>query len=94
MLHKAFTSLALTLALALPLTASASDAWPTFSTKATHFTRDGKPYQIVSGAIHFQRIPRAYWKDRLKMARAMSGDPRRKSRSRPPRCLRPATCGR
>jgi beta-galactosidase len=71
MLHKAFTSLVLTLALALPITASAGGAWPTFSTKATHFTRDDKPYQIISGAIHFQRIPREYWKDRLQKARAL-----------------------
>ncbi len=69
--HKAFTSLALTLALALPLIASAGDAWQTFSTETTSFTRDGKPYQIVSGAIHFQRIPREYWKDRLQKARAL-----------------------
>ena len=75
MLYKAFTSLVLILALALPLPLSASatarGAWPNFSTKATHFTRDDKPYQIISGAIHFQRMPRTYWKDRLQKARAL-----------------------
>ena len=35
------------------------------------FIRNGKPYQILSGSIHFQRIPRAYWRDRLQKARAM-----------------------
>lgn len=34
-----------------------------------HF--DGKPLQIISGEMHYARIPRAYWRDRLKMARAM-----------------------
>lgn len=36
-----------------------------------HFVRHGKPYQIISGSMHFQRIPRAYWRDRLRKARAM-----------------------
>lgn len=63
-------ALALVLALCLPAHAQPS-SWPAFSTEGQHFTRDGKPYQIVSGAIHFQRIPRAYWKDRLLKARAL-----------------------
>lgn len=29
------------------------------------FLMDGKPYTIVSGAMHYFRIPRAYWHDRL-----------------------------
>jgi beta-galactosidase len=36
-----------------------------------HFVREGKPYQIISGAIHYPRVPREYWRDRLKKARAM-----------------------
>ncbi len=32
---------------------------------------DGKPFQIISGAIHYARVPRAYWRDRLRKARAM-----------------------
>lgn len=32
---------------------------------------NGKPYQIRSGEIDFQRIPVIYWKQRLKMAKAM-----------------------
>jgi beta-galactosidase len=35
------------------------------------FELDGKPFQIVSGAIHYGRVPRAYWRDRLRKARAM-----------------------
>src|SRR5258708_25705456 len=36
-----------------------------------HFVREGKTYQIISGAIHYPRVPREYWRDRLKKARAM-----------------------
>src|SRR5665213_1823993 len=32
---------------------------------------DGQPYQVLSGEMHYARIPRAYWRDRLKMAKAM-----------------------
>lgn len=64
--------LALTFTLATPLAAiAAPPAWPVLSTQGQQFTRDGKPYQIISGAIHFQRIPRAYWHDRLLKARAL-----------------------
>ena len=35
------------------------------------FLLDGKPFQIISGEMHFARIPREYWHDRLKMAKAM-----------------------
>lgn len=36
-----------------------------------HFELDGKPLQIISGELHYERIPREYWRDRLKKARAM-----------------------
>jgi len=29
------------------------------------FLLDGKPYTIVSGAMHYFRIPKEYWRDRL-----------------------------
>jgi beta-galactosidase len=35
------------------------------------FMRDGKAYQIISGAIHYPRVPREYWRDRLRKAHAM-----------------------
>lgn len=63
-------TLPLIFAIALPIGVSAAP-WPAFSTRGTQFIRDGRPYQLISGAIHFQRIPRAYWKDRLQKARAM-----------------------
>ncbi len=36
-----------------------------------HFELDGKPFQILSGELHYPRIPREYWRDRLQKARAM-----------------------
>jgi beta-galactosidase len=36
-----------------------------------HFTLHDKPYQIISGEMHYARIPRADWRNRLRMARAM-----------------------
>jgi beta-galactosidase len=35
------------------------------------FLLDGRPLQIISGELHFARIPREYWRHRLRMARAM-----------------------
>jgi beta-galactosidase len=32
---------------------------------------DGRPFQIISGELHYARVPRAYWRDRLRKARAM-----------------------
>ncbi|KAL0985676.1 hypothetical protein UPYG_G00160350 [Umbra pygmaea] len=29
------------------------------------FQKDGKPFQYVSGSIHYSRVPHYYWKDRL-----------------------------
>uniref|UniRef100_A0ACB8FUI3 Beta-galactosidase n=1 Tax=Sphaerodactylus townsendi TaxID=933632 RepID=A0ACB8FUI3_9SAUR len=29
------------------------------------FRKDGKPFRYISGSIHYSRIPRYYWKDRL-----------------------------
>ncbi|KAJ0051022.1 hypothetical protein NL108_012185, partial [Boleophthalmus pectinirostris] len=29
------------------------------------FRKDGQPFRYISGSIHYNRIPRVYWKDRL-----------------------------
>jgi beta-galactosidase len=36
-----------------------------------HFLLDGKPFKVLSGELHYARIPRDYWHARLKMAKAM-----------------------
>lgn len=43
----------------------------TFKAVGDHFELDGKPFQIISGEMHYARIPRAYWRDRLRKAHAM-----------------------
>ncbi len=58
-----------------PLAASAQAPPPqqhhTATTRGHDFVVDGKPFQIISGAIHYTRIPRAEWPDRLAKMRAM-----------------------
>jgi len=36
-----------------------------------HFVLNGKPLQIISGSMHYARVPREYWRDRMEKARAM-----------------------
>lgn len=43
----------------------------TFVVQGKRFLFDGQPYQIISGEMHYPRVPRAYWRDRFRMARAM-----------------------
>lgn len=42
-----------------------------FTVENGHFVLDGKPFQVISGEMHYPRIPRAYWRERLQMAKAM-----------------------
>jgi beta-galactosidase len=39
--------------------------------RGPQFVVDGHPLQIISGEMHYPRIPREYWRDRMKKARAM-----------------------
>ncbi len=43
----------------------------TFTLGDEAFLLDGKPLQMISGEMHCARIPVAYWRDRMKMAKAM-----------------------
>jgi len=43
----------------------------TFGWKGNSFLLNGKPFTIRSGEMHYPRVPRAYWRDRFKKARAM-----------------------
>ena len=44
---------------------------PSFRVADGRFVHNGKPIQIISGEMHYARVPRAYWRDRLRMAKAM-----------------------
>ncbi len=48
-----------------------SQARHTFEISNGNFLYDGKPIQIHSGEMHFARVPRPYWRHRLKMMKAM-----------------------
>lgn len=43
----------------------------TFTVGKKEFLLDGKPFQIISGEMHYARVPRPYWRDRFKKAKAM-----------------------
>ena len=43
----------------------------TFSLSDSSFLLDGKPFQMISGEMHYPRIPREAWRARMKMAKAM-----------------------
>ncbi|MFI5252178.1 MAG: beta-galactosidase [Bacteroidota bacterium] len=48
-----------------------SQATHSFEIKGGNFLLDHKPFVIHSGEMHFARIPKEYWRHRLKMAKAM-----------------------
>lgn len=43
----------------------------TFEIKEGHFFYDKKPVQLISGEMHYPRIPHQYWRHRFKMLKAM-----------------------
>lgn len=51
--------------------AGARPAAHTFGHEGEHFLLDGKPFQIISGEIHYARVPRQYWRDRLRKIRSL-----------------------
>lgn len=62
--------------LAIPLaivtnTEKANAQQHTFALGDSTFLLDHKPFQIISGEIHYPRVPRAAWRQRMKMAKAM-----------------------
>jgi hypothetical protein len=42
-----------------------------FRVEGDHFALDGKPFRVLAGEMHYARVPRAYWRDRLRKAKAM-----------------------
>lgn len=43
----------------------------TFAVVGNQFQLDGQPFQVLSGAVHYFRVPRAYWRDRIHKAHQM-----------------------
>jgi beta-galactosidase len=50
---------------------SAQSSGHTFAYSDTAFMLDGKPFQMISGEMHYPRVPREAWRARMKMAKAM-----------------------
>ncbi len=50
---------------------SGSSAGHTFAIGRDDFLLDGEPFVIRCGEIHFPRVPREYWRHRLRMCRAL-----------------------
>lgn len=48
-----------------------SQGKPSFEIKDGHFYRNGKVTPLLSGEMHYPRIPHQYWRHRLKMMKAM-----------------------
>ncbi|HBG42174.1 MAG TPA: beta-galactosidase [Porphyromonadaceae bacterium] len=46
----------------------------TFMIKDGQFIHNGKPTRIISGEMHYLRIPHQYWKHRLQMLKAMGAN--------------------
>lgn len=58
----------LSLALLLCLSVSAQH---TFVLGDSSFLLDGRPFQMISGEMHYTRVPREAWRERMRMAKAM-----------------------
>jgi len=52
-------------------TAFAQKGKHTFALSDSSFVLDGKPFVIISGEMHYPRVPREAWRQRMKMAKAM-----------------------
>ncbi len=63
--------LPLLLALCLQRCTPAQAPAHNFVVQGDHFELDGKPFEVIAGEMHYARIPRAYWRQRIQMAKAM-----------------------
>lgn len=71
MFYNPFSRIATAALLALAASLSLAAQQHSFTIQGDQFRLDGKPFQILSGEMHYARIPRAYWRDRMEMAKAM-----------------------
>ena len=56
----------------LPIVALLAVSPPqTFTVQGDQFLLNGKPFVVRSGEMHYPRVPRAYWRHRMRAAKAM-----------------------
>jgi beta-galactosidase len=53
------------------MTGFAQQAKHNFALGDSAFLLDGQPFQIISGEMHYPRVPREAWRQRMQMAKAM-----------------------
>lgn len=58
-------------AICFSLSAYGQQAKHTFKLGENDFLLDEKPFQIISGELHYPRVPKEAWRARMKMAKAM-----------------------
>ena len=63
--------LVLVIFMALTVNAQVSKQTGTFVAGENTFLLNGKPFLVRAGEIHFPRIPREYWEQRIQMCKAM-----------------------
>ncbi|HEX4170550.1 MAG TPA: beta-galactosidase family protein [Bryobacteraceae bacterium] len=63
--------LATSLAAGPTLAGAQTPAKHSFRVSETNFLLDEKPFQIISGSMHYARVPRSCWQDRFRKARAL-----------------------
>jgi beta-galactosidase len=59
------------LAASLALPALAQPKPRSFTASGEQFLLDGQPFLVRSGEMHYPRVPRPYWRDRMRKMRAM-----------------------
>src|SRR5690349_1035994 len=55
----------------LTIPESQSQSTHEFALGDSTFLLDGKPFQMISGEMHYPRVPKEAWRERMKMAKAM-----------------------
>ena len=69
--RREFLAAAISTPLAAPAARAQDRSAHTFGWKDQHFLLDGRPLLIRSGEMHYPRVPRAYWRDRMRKMKAL-----------------------
>jgi beta-galactosidase len=70
-MQRKFICFIVSLLVLVPAIVSGQKNKSSFEIKDGHFVHNGKVVSLLSGEMHYSRIPHQYWRHRLKMMRAM-----------------------